>query len=116
MDKAFEHKLDNYLQQLEMVISDDQRLEGYRIYYLASESYPDKTIFAIVKQDSLPLMIDLLCDHKLATNLRAKYESVVPSKLMSETTWNRLICSGQLSEQEIFDLVSLAYQLARVSI
>ena len=30
---------------------------------------------------------------------------------MDERSWNRVICSGQLSEQEVLDLVNLSYQL-----
>ena len=30
---------------------------------------------------------------------------------MDERSWNRVICSGQLNQQEVLDLVNLSYQL-----
>ncbi|MDO4870580.1 MAG: MmcQ/YjbR family DNA-binding protein [Candidatus Saccharibacteria bacterium] len=113
MDQQFEQKIDHYIMQLGEIVIDDQRLKDHRLYRLNKQiENPDQLIFAIVKQGSFPVMLDLLCDRKLANNLREKYESVVPSKIMDETSWNRIICSGQLSEQEVFDLINLAYQLA----
>lgn len=112
MDSQFEQKIANYIAQLGEVEADDERLKDYRIYRAVAEvDDPDRLIFAIIKRDSFPVMLDLLCDRKLADNLREKYESVVPSKLMDERSWNRIICSGQLSDQEVFDLINLAYQL-----
>lgn len=112
MDKNFEQIVDNYARNLGQVAVDDQRLEGWRVYAVAAElDDPDQAIFMLVKQGSLPLLVDVACDPKLAANLRTKYESVVPSKLMDERSWNRLICSGQLESQEVLDLIHLSYQL-----
>lgn len=112
MDKDFEQIVDNYARSLGQVAVDDQRLEGWRVYTVAAELDDlDQAIFMLVKQGSLPLLVDVACDPKLAANLRIKYESVVPSKLMDERSWNWLICSGQLESQEVLDLINLAYQL-----
>lgn len=112
MDKKFEQTVDNYARNLGRVTVDDQRLEGWRVYAVEAElDDPDQAIFMLVKQGSLPLLVDVACDPKLAANLRTKYESVVPSKLMDERSWNRLICSGQLESQEVLDLIHLSYQL-----
>lgn len=113
MDKNFEQIVDQYARGLGEVVVDDQRLEGWIAYKLpdAELDNPDQAIFLLVKHGSLPLLIDVACDPKLATNLRTKYESVVPSKLMDERSWNRVICSGQLNQQEVLDLVNLSYQL-----
>lgn len=112
MDKNFEQIVDNYVRSLGEVTVDEQRLEGWVAYSISVElDNPDQAIFMLVKQGSLPLLIDVACDPKLAANLRSKYESVVPSKLMDERTWNRVICSGQLEQQEVLDLINLSYQL-----
>lgn len=114
MNKQFETTLDQYVKGLGEVDFSDQRLADHRVYFLKTElEDPDQAIFAIIKKDSLPVLIDLACDRKLSANLREKYESVVPSKIMNEATWNRIICSGQLNEQEVLDLVNLAYQLVK---
>lgn len=112
MDKNFEQIVDNYARSLGEVVVDQQRLEGWTVYKIAAElDNPDQAIFMLVKQGSLPLLIDVACDPKLAANLRSKYESVVPSKLMDERSWNRVIGSGQLEQQEVLDLINLSYQL-----
>lgn len=117
MNRNFEQIIDDYILKLGAVEADETRLEGYRVYRLSEAEIEnrDQLIFAIVKTGSFPVMIDLLCDRKLADNLRAKYESVVPSKLMDERNWNRVICSGQLTEEEVLDLVNLAYQMAKAN-
>ncbi len=113
MDRELEKKIDQYIHGLGEVEFSDERLAEHRVYYVKSDlEDKDQAIFAIVKRGSLPVLVDLACDRKLADNLRQKYESVVPSKLMDERTWNRLICSGQLSQQEVLDLVNLAYQIS----
>lgn len=112
MDKNFEQIVDNYARSLGEVVVDQQRLEGWTTYKIAAElDNPDRAIFMLVKRGSLPLLIDVACDPKLAANLRGKYESVVPSKLMDERSWNRVICSGQLEQQEVLDLINLSHQL-----
>ena len=113
MDKNFEQIIDQYARELGEIVVDDQRLEGWIAYKLPEVGLdnPDQAIFMLVKHNSLPLLIDVACDPKLAASLRNKYESVVPSKLMDERSWNQVICSGQLSQQEVLDLVNLSYQL-----
>ena len=114
MDKISEQVIDQYIVTLGNIEVSHERLAGHKIYYIANRSDDkDQAIFAIIKQNSSPLLIDLLCDSRLAETLRQKYESVVPSKLMDERCWNRLICGGQLSQQEVFDLINLSYQLTQ---
>ena len=100
MDKNFEQIVDQYARGLGEVVVDNQRLEGWIAYKLpdAELDNPDQAIFLLVTHNSLPLLIDVACDPKLATNLRTKYESVVPSKLMD-------------NQQEVLDLVNISYQL-----
>ena len=72
---------------------------------------PDGKIVAIVNEDSKPLRVSLKCDPKLAELLREKYESVLPGYHLNKKHWNTIICSGQLSDDEIYDLARLSYQL-----
>lgn len=68
-------------------------------------------IVAIVQEKSKPLRVSLKCDPLLAVNLREKYETVLPGWHLNKKHWNTIICSGQLSHNEIFDLARLSYEL-----
>jgi predicted DNA-binding protein (MmcQ/YjbR family) len=72
---------------------------------------PDGKIAAIVAEGSKPLRVSLKCDPKLAELLREKYESVLPGYHLNKNHWNTIICSGQLTDDEVFDLARLSYQL-----
>lgn len=68
-------------------------------------------MFAIIGEKSDPLRVSLKCDPQLAITLREKYESVVPGYHLNKKHWNTIICTGQLSQNEIFDLTRHSYQL-----
>lgn len=68
-------------------------------------------IYAIVAEDSDPLRLSLKCDPNLAETLRQQYETVVPGYHLNKKHWNTIICSGQLTDSEIEDLVRLSYRL-----
>ena len=66
---------------------------------------------AFVIEDSKPLRVNLKCDPQLSLNLQQKYESVLPGWHMNKKHWITVICSGQLSDDEIKDLARLSYRL-----
>jgi predicted DNA-binding protein (MmcQ/YjbR family) len=68
-------------------------------------------IFAIIAEKSHPIRVSLKCDPLLAQTLREKYETVVPGYHLNKKHWNTIICSGQLGNDEIFDLVRHSYRL-----
>lgn len=68
-------------------------------------------MFALISEGSTPARISLKCDPKLAEVLREKYESVMPGYHLNKKHWNTIVTSGQLSEQEIKDLINHSYQL-----
>src|SRR3990167_4748428 len=68
-------------------------------------------MFAIVGEKSDPVRISLKCDPQLAITLREKYESIVPGYHLNKKHWNTIICTGQLSQDEVFDLIRLSYNL-----
>lgn len=72
----------------------------------------DSQIVAFVAKESQPLRVSLKCDPQLARNLREKYETVLPGQNLHKKYWNTIICSGQLSSDEVFDLARLSYRLA----
>jgi len=68
-------------------------------------------MFAIIQEGSDPVRVSLKCDPQLAQVLREKYESVVPGYHLNKKHWNTIICSGQLADDDIKDLVVHSYQL-----
>lgn len=68
-------------------------------------------MFALVKEDSSPIQLSLKCDPQLAATLRERYESVMPGYHLSKKHWNTILLTGQLSWEEIQDLIRHSYQL-----
>lgn len=81
------------------------------VYKFGHEDNGKGKMFALVNEGSDPLRVSLKCDPILATTLREKYETVVPGYHLNKKHWNTVICSGQLSADEIKSLVYLSYQL-----
>lgn len=86
--------------------------EGTSVYKVGDKAADDGKIFAIIADDTKPLRVSLKCDPQLATMLREKYESVLPGYHLNKKHWNTIICSGQLTDDEVKDLANLSYQLA----
>lgn len=89
--------------------------EGTSVYKVGDKSTGEGKLFAIIADESKPLRVSLKCDPTLAENLREKYESVLPGYHLNKKHWNTIICSGQLEDDEIKDLVRLSYQLVSQS-
>lgn len=68
-------------------------------------------MFALIQEGKEPVRISLKCTPELAEKLREEYESVVPGYHLNKKHWNTIICSGQLSDQQVFDLIDLSYRL-----
>lgn len=90
--------------------------EGTSVYKIGHKETGEGKLFAIIADGSNPLRISLKCDPQLAETLREKYETVVPGYHLNKKHWNTIICTGQLSDEEIKDLVRLSYQLVSDSI
>ncbi|MGH7196991.1 MAG: MmcQ/YjbR family DNA-binding protein [Candidatus Saccharimonadales bacterium] len=68
-------------------------------------------MFALIAEKSDPVRISLKCDPQLAEHLREKYETILPGYHLNKRHWNTVICSGQLGEQEVKDLIVHSYNL-----
>jgi predicted DNA-binding protein (MmcQ/YjbR family) len=86
--------------------------EGVAVYKAGPTPEKEK-MFALIQEGTNPLRLSLKCDPLLAETLRAKYETVLPGYHLNKKHWNTIICSGQLEEQEIKDLIVHAYELVR---
>lgn len=85
--------------------------EGTSVYKVGDAKSREGKLFAIIADNSNPLRVSLKCDPVLAETLREKYETVVPGYHLNKKHWNTIICSGQLSEDEVKDLARLSYDL-----
>lgn len=87
--------------------------EGTAVYKVGHKDVPgeNEKLFAIVAEGSDPLRVSLKCDPLLAKHLREKYEEVQPGYHLNKRHWNTVICSGQLTEDEVKDLARLSYRL-----
>lgn len=87
--------------------------EGTAVYKVGHKDTPgqEEKMFALVAEGSKPLRVSLKCDPQLAIYLREKYETVLPGYHLNKKHWNTIICSGQLSNDEIKDLARLSYRL-----
>lgn len=85
--------------------------EGTSVYKVGHKETGEGKMFAIIADDSKPLRVSLKCDPILAETLRERYETILPGYHLNKKHWNTIICSGQLSDEEIKDFVVLSYRL-----
>ena len=82
----------------------------YKIADPLTRSGQDK-MFAIIAEKSDPVRLSLKCDPNLAETLRAKYDTVMPGYHLNKKHWNTIVLTGQLSWEEIKDLIRHSYDL-----
>lgn len=68
-------------------------------------------MFALMTEKKLPVQLSLKCDPLLAETLREKYETVLPGYHLNKKHWNTILLTGQLSWDEVKDLIRLSYNL-----
>lgn len=106
------HKeLEDYLLSFPNVWLDFPFGETTSVYKIGHKESGQGKMFALIDDNSKPLRVSLKCDPLLAENLREKYETVVPGHHLNKKHWNTVICSGQLSNDEIKDLARLSHDL-----
>ncbi len=90
--------------------------EGVAVYFLdrrpqTSDPRSARKMFALISEAISPVRISLKCDPQLAELLREKYETVLPGYHLNKKHWNTIICSGQLGDDELKDLIRHSYEL-----
>lgn len=68
-------------------------------------------MFALVPEKDVPIRVSLKCDPQLATVLRERYETVMPGYHLNKKHWNTILLTGQLSWEEVQDLIRHSYNL-----
>lgn len=79
--------------------------EGVAVYKVKDK------MFALITEKSDPLRVSLKCDPGLSKVLREKYETVLEGYHLNKKHWNTIILTGQLSWEEIKDLIKHSYNL-----
>jgi predicted DNA-binding protein (MmcQ/YjbR family) len=79
--------------------------EGVAVYKVNDK------MFALITEGKKPVSISLKCDPLLAETLREKYETVMPGYHLNKKHWNTVVLSGQLSLEEVQDLIRHSYNL-----
>lgn len=87
--------------------------EGVAVYKIGKKEDGGGKMFALIKEGSSPLHLSLKCDPQLAQVLREKYETVLPGYHLNKKHWNTIICSGQVDDEELRDLIRHAYELVK---
>ena len=85
--------------------------EGTSVYKVGDKASGEGKLFALITEGSDPLRISLKCDPLLAKTLRERYESVLPGYHLNKKHWNTILCTGQLSDDELKDLARHSYEL-----
>ena len=91
-------------------VSRDDKAQA--IYRRIDGTDDEGRIFLVVHEASDPLLVDVGLGKDLARLLAGKYESVSPSRLMDAKSWVEVICSGQLSDEEVIDLIRASWERA----
>ncbi|HSW85208.1 MAG TPA: MmcQ/YjbR family DNA-binding protein [Candidatus Saccharimonadales bacterium] len=69
-------------------------------------------MFALIREGKDPVQLSLKCDPQLAEVLRAKYAEVMPGYHLNKKYWNTMVLAGQLTWDEVQDLIRHSYNLA----
>ena len=102
----------DYILSLKNTILDYPFGEDVAVYKISFTKKEPK-MFALIVEKSNPIRLSLKCDSKLAVLLRNKYETVMPGYNLNKQHWNTIILTGQLSWEEIKDLINHSYQLVK---
>ena len=79
--------------------------EGVAVYKVGDK------MFALISEGKNPVNLSLKSDPELSKVLRERYESVMPGYHLNKKHWNTLVLSGQLSWEEVQDLIRHSYNL-----
>lgn len=88
----------------------DKKTAVYKVGHAEAVGQEEK-MFALIAEESKPLRVSVKCDPRLSLNLQEKYETVLPGYHLNKKHWITIICSGQLTDDEVKDLIRLSYRL-----
>lgn len=71
----------------------------------------DDKMFALIAEGADPVRLSVKGDPQLNLLLREKYETVMPGYHLNKKHWNTIVLTGQLSWEEVQDLIRHSYIL-----
>lgn len=98
--------IDKYLKDQGLEVSDAKKngLVNYKL---------NQANVAFASKIARPLRLSLRCSRELSKYLCEKYESVMPGHKLDPDKWITIVASGQLSDEEIIDLVNHSVLLVK---
>lgn len=84
--------------------------EVYKVSVGGADKDGEK-MFAIIQAGKDPVNLSLKCDPVLAEHLREKFVTVMPGYHLNKKHWNTIVCSGEVSDDDLKDLIDLSYRL-----
>ena len=86
--------------------------EGVAVYKVGNEQEPSEgKMFALIQEGQSPVRLSLKGDPQLNQLLREKYESVMAGYHLNKKHWNTIVLTGQLTWEEVQDLIRHSYNL-----
>lgn len=104
-------ELEEYILSLPHARLDYPFGEDVAVYKVATGKDDEEKMFALMPENKMPVSISLKCDPQLAVLLRDKYESIMAGYHLNKRHWNTMLMTGQLTAQEVKDLVLHSYNL-----
>ncbi len=104
-DQPSHKEVETYLLSMPHAVLEYPFGEGVAVYKVHDK------MFALIAEGSQPVRLSLKCDPLLAKTLRERYESVMPGYHLNKKHWNTVLLSGQLTGEEVQDLIRHSYQL-----
>ncbi len=68
-------------------------------------------MFALVREGSDPANLSVKCRPELAQMLRDKYVTIMAGHHLDKKHWNTIICSGEVSSEDLLGFIDLSYHL-----
>ena len=68
-------------------------------------------MFALIDEKDGKVFINLKCEPARAEFLRSVYNSVVPGWHMNKNHWNTVYIGGDVSSEELFDMIAHSFEL-----
>lgn len=101
------------------MVSEDDLLKFALSLGESTQKEDDKTryllrgekIFLAMSKGMTPVRIEIRCEKQLSRTLQERYESAMGGRLLGRNGLE-LVCSGQLSYDELCDLIRLSYNLS----
>ena len=88
-------------------LGESTQKEDYTTRYLSR----GEKIFLAMSKGMTPVRIEVRCEKQLSKTLQERYESAMGGRLLGRNGLE-LVCSGQLSFDELCDLIRLSYNLS----